>query len=163
MTDKYFSYSILNNYTEWSKFNKEDFILDYFDKNWSEILQLDQHNVNLSMDSYLDHMNAILDIHATYTKVSKYKLKFKLKPWITLALQKSISVKNSLLKKFITCNDSQTKQHLHTRYKEHRNLLSTLWKGVKQIIIITILILIGTILIILGKDFFLIGIHSMQG
>ena len=48
---------------DWSKFNKENFILDYFDKNWSEILQLDQHNVNLSMESYLDHMNAILDIH----------------------------------------------------------------------------------------------------
>ena len=48
---------------DWSKFNKENFILDYFDKNWSEILQLDQHNVNLSMGSYLDHMNAILDIY----------------------------------------------------------------------------------------------------
>ena len=30
---------------------KKDFILDYFDSSWSEILQLDQHNVNLSMDS----------------------------------------------------------------------------------------------------------------
>ena len=26
---------------DWSKFSKENFILDYFDKNWSEILQLD--------------------------------------------------------------------------------------------------------------------------
>ena len=49
-----------------SKFNKENFFLDYFDKNWSDILQLNQHNVNLSMDSYLDHMNCILDIHAPY-------------------------------------------------------------------------------------------------
>ena len=47
---------------DWSKFDKENFILDYFDKIWSEILHLDQHNVNLSMDSYLDHMNASLDI-----------------------------------------------------------------------------------------------------
>ena len=84
---------------DWSKFSKENFILDCFDKNWSEILQLDQQNVNLSMDSYLDHMNAILDIHAPYKKVNKYKLRFKIKPWITPALQKSISVKNSLLKK----------------------------------------------------------------
>ena len=63
-----------------SKFNKDNFILDYFDKNSSEILQLDQHNVNLSMDSYLDHINAILDIHAPFKKVNKYKLRFKLKP-----------------------------------------------------------------------------------
>ena len=86
---------------DWSKFNKENFILNYFDKNWSEILHLDQHNVNLSMDSHFDHMNVILDIRAPYKKVSTYKLRFKLKPWITPALQKSISVKHSLLKKLI--------------------------------------------------------------
>ena len=116
---------------DWSKFNKKNFILDYFDKNWSEILQLDQHNVNLSMDSYLDHMNAIFDIHAPYKKVNKYKLRFKIKPWITPALQKSITDRNHLLKKFINCNDSQTKEQLHTRYKEYRNLLSTLLKRSK--------------------------------
>ena len=116
---------------DWSKFNKENFILDYFDKNWFEILQLDQHNENLSMDSYLDHMNAILDIHVPYKKVNKYKLEFKIKPWITAALQKYISAKNSLLKKFINCNGSQTKEHLHNRYKEYRNLLSTLLKRSK--------------------------------
>ena len=116
---------------DWSKFNKENFILDYFDKNWSEILQFDQHNMNLSMDSYLDHMNAILDIHAPYKKVNKFISRFKIKPWITPALQKSITVKNHLLKKFINCNDSQTKEQLHTRHKEYRNLLSTLLKKSK--------------------------------
>ena len=114
-----------------SKLNKANFILDYFDKNWSEILQFDQHNVNLSMHSYLDHVNAILDIHAPYKKVNKYKLRFKIRPWKTLALQKSITVKNCLLKKFINCNDSQTKEQLHTRYKEYRNLLSILLKRSK--------------------------------
>ena len=97
----------------------------------AEILQHDQHNVNLSMDSYLDHMNAILDIHAPYKKVNKYKLRFKIKTLITPALQPSIAVKNHLLKKFISCNDSQTKEQLHTRYKEYRNLLSTLLKRSK--------------------------------
>ena len=81
----------------------------------AEILQHDQHNVNLSMDSYLDHMNAILDIHAPYKKVNKYKLRFKIKTLMTPALQPSIAVKNHLLKKFISCNDSQTKEQLHTR------------------------------------------------
>ena len=80
------------------------------------------------MDSYLDHMNSILDIHAPYKKVNKYKLMFKMEPWITLALQKPIAVKKILLTNFINCNDSQTKEHLHTRYKDYRNLLSTLLK-----------------------------------
>ena len=116
---------------DWPKFNKEKFILDYFNKNWSVILQLYQHNVNLSMDSYLDQMNAILDIHAPYKRVNKCKLRLRLEPSITPALQKPISVKNSHLKKLINCNDSQTKEHLHTRYKEYRNLLSTLLKRSK--------------------------------
>ena len=59
---------------DWSKPNKQNCILDYFDKIWSEIFQHDLHNVNLFMDSYLDlvnlfmdsyldHMNDILDMH----------------------------------------------------------------------------------------------------
>ena len=116
---------------DWSKFNNENFILDYFNETWSEILQLDQHNANLSMDSYLDHMNAILDIHAPYKTVNKNKLRFKIKLWVTPALQKSVTVKDHLLKKFINCNDSQTKEQLCTRYKEYRNLLSMLLKRSK--------------------------------
>ena len=34
-------------------------------------------------------------------KISKYKLKFKTKPWITATLQKSISIKNALFKRYI--------------------------------------------------------------
>ena len=43
-------------------------------------------------------MDSILDAHAPLKKVNKYNLKFKTKPWITPALQKSISIKNNLLK-----------------------------------------------------------------
>ena len=34
---------------DWSKFKKENFILDYFEKNWSDILQLDQQNMDGSL------------------------------------------------------------------------------------------------------------------
>ena len=37
-------------------------------------------------------------------------LKFKAKPWITLGLQKSISVKNKLLKHFISNKDPMLKE-----------------------------------------------------
>ena len=49
-------------------------ILDYFDKNWSEILQLQQQNGNLSIESYLNHMNSILDSNVPFKKFNKYKL-----------------------------------------------------------------------------------------
>ena len=83
---------------DWSKFKQENFILDYFDKDWADVLQIDQQNVNLSLDSFLNNINSILDVHAPLKKVNKYKLKFKTKPWITLALEKSISIKNNILK-----------------------------------------------------------------
>ena len=47
---------------------------------------------------FLNKMDSILDTHAPLKKVNKYKLKFKTKPWITPALQKSISFKNKLRK-----------------------------------------------------------------
>ena len=115
----------------WSKFKQENFIFDYFDKDWTDLLQIDQQNVNLSMESFLNNINSILGAHAPLKKVNKHKLKFKRKPWITPALQKSIFNKNNLLKKFITAKDAQVKQRYHKEYKDYRNMLSTILKQSK--------------------------------
>ena len=37
---------------DWSKFKQENFIRDYFDTDWADLLQIDQQNVNLSMDIF---------------------------------------------------------------------------------------------------------------
>ena len=73
-----------------------------------------------------------LDTYAPLKRVKKNKLKFKSKPWITLGLQKSISVKNKSLKNFINKKDPVLKEEFHTNYKKYRNLLSTLMKKSKQ-------------------------------
>ena len=86
------------------------------------------NNVNLSMDSFLNNMGSILNTHAPLNKI---KLKFKTKPWITPDLQKSISIKNKLLKKFITAKDPQVKERYHKEYEDYRNLLSTILKQIK--------------------------------
>lgn len=49
----------------WSKLNQDDFILDYFDKSWPELLRIDQQNVNLTMEFFLNKMNSIMDIHTS--------------------------------------------------------------------------------------------------
>ena len=74
----------------------------------------------------------LLDFYAPPIKINKCKLKFKLRPWITLGLQKSISVKSKLLTNFINEKDSILKEEFHTNYKKHKNLLSTLMKKSKQ-------------------------------
>ena len=76
-----------------SKFNQTDFVLDYFDKDWSDVLQLDQQDVYLSIESFLDSMNSILDEYAALKRISKYKLKFKSKPWIAPTIQKQFTKK----------------------------------------------------------------------
>ena len=44
-------------------------------------------------------------------------MKCKSKLWISLGLQKSISVKNKLLKNFINKKDPILKEEFHTNYK----------------------------------------------
>ena len=69
-----------------------------------------------------------MGVHAPLKKVNKHKLKFKTSPCITLALRKSISIKNNLEKKFITAKDSQVKEMYHNEYKDYKNMLSTILK-----------------------------------
>ena len=71
-------------------------------------------------------MNRILNKHAPSKRLSKYKLKFKTKPWIAMALQKSISIKKKLFSDYIN------KKELYIKYKICRNMLFTLMKKSKQ-------------------------------
>ena len=87
-----------SNYFErdWSNFNQENFILDYFSVNWKNVINLQRNDVNHSLQNFFDSVNDLLKIHVPYKKVKKYKFKFKEKPWISCGIQKSISVKNSI-------------------------------------------------------------------
>ena len=78
----------------------------------------------------------------------------KKKPWITSGIQKSIYIKNKLLKKFINKKDPQIKAVFHEQYTTYRNLPSTLMKQSKQIYYTKYfeLKIIGITLKILGKE-----------
>ena len=69
---------------------------------------------------------------APLKKISKQTLKFRNKPWITLGLQKSVSIKNHLLTKYIKLKDVTLKNEAQIKYKQYRNLLSTLMKESKK-------------------------------
>ena len=111
---------------DWSKFDTENLIPDYFSVDWEDLFKIDDLNVDNSTKTFLDKINMLLDTYAPLKRVKKYKLKFKSKPWITLELQKSISVKKKLLTNFINKKDSVLKEECQTNYKKYRNLLSTL-------------------------------------
>ena len=48
----------------WSKCNKEDFILHYFEKDWDSILNLSRNDIDLSLNIFLMNKHAFLDKHA---------------------------------------------------------------------------------------------------
>ena len=63
-------------------------------------------------------MSNILDKHAPFKKITKYKLKSRTKPWITTpALQESISIKNKIFKNYIKKKDTTQKCELDNNYK----------------------------------------------
>ena len=117
---------------DWSKFDQGNFILDYFSVDWEDLLKIDELNADNSIRMYLDKINMLSDTYAPLKRINKYKMKYKSKPWTTLDIQKSISVKNKLLKNFISKKDPVLKEEFHTNYKKYRKLLSTLMKKSKQ-------------------------------
>ena len=117
---------------DWSKFDRENFILDYFSVEWEDLLKIDDLKADNSTKIYLDKINMLLDTYAPLKRINKYKLKFESKPWINLGLQKSISSKYKLLTNFINKKDSVLKEEFHIKYRKYRNLLSTLTNKSKQ-------------------------------
>ena len=84
------------------------------------------------MNVFLKKFNLILDKYLLLKKLTKQKLKFKTKLWITPGLQKSVLVKNKLLAKFIKLKEPTLKNEAHTKYKLYRNMLAMLLKRSKD-------------------------------
>ena len=117
---------------DWSNFEWENFILDYVSIDWEDLLKIDELHVDNSTHMYLGKIIILLNTYALLKRTDKYKLRSKSKPWITLGLQRSISVKNKLLTEFINAKHPILKEETHIEYKSYRNLLSTLMKKSKQ-------------------------------
>ena len=76
-------------------FDQENFILEYFEIGWSNLLNLNEKKIDLTIINFLNAMNSLLDKYAPFKKISKCKLKFKTKLRITFGIQKSISIKTN--------------------------------------------------------------------
>ena len=62
---------------DWSKFDQENFILDYFDIDWSNLLNLNEKNVDLSTNNFLNAMNSLLNKYAPFKKSVNINLNLK--------------------------------------------------------------------------------------
>ena len=71
-------------------------------------------------------------MYASLKKISEHKSKFRDKPWITLGLRESISIKNHLPTKYIKLKDVTIKNEAQIKQKQYRNLLPALIKESKR-------------------------------
>lgn len=95
---------------DWLKFNQEQFIEDYNQINWNEILQTNTDDGNITFNNYLDKINSLIHTHVPLKKLNKQQQrKFHEKPWIRPGIQTSIKKKNKLFKKYIKCNNPNKK------------------------------------------------------
>ena len=44
---------------DWSKFDRENFILDYFSVEWQDLLKIDELNADKSTKKFLDKINVV--------------------------------------------------------------------------------------------------------
>ena len=55
----------------WSKFDRKNFILDYFSVEWEDLLEIDELNADNPTKIYLDKINTLLDTYAPLKKINK--------------------------------------------------------------------------------------------
>ena len=95
---------------DWSKFDQESFILDYFSVDWEDLLKIDELTADNSTKIYLDKINMLLDAYAPLKKINKYKLKIKSKTLDNFRL--AILLKNKLPRNFINKKDPILKRRI---------------------------------------------------
>ena len=64
-------------------FNKDNFITNYNEINWDEVIDLDKNDVHFSMENFLSKFNILLDGHMPLRKISQRQFKQRCKPWIS--------------------------------------------------------------------------------
>ena len=66
------SYPKSNNYEkDWSKFDQENFVLDYFSIEWDNFLLSSNANTEKLYKTFLEKFQSLLDIYAPLKKVLK--------------------------------------------------------------------------------------------
>ena len=58
---------------DWSKFDREHFILDYFSVECEDLLKIDEPNADNSTKMYFDKIIMLLDTYAPLKRINKYK------------------------------------------------------------------------------------------
>ena len=111
---------------DWSKFDQEDFVLDFLSIDWDTLFERFSLNPDQCFNVFNDKMKVLIDQHVPTVKLTKRQLKSKLKPWLTSGILRSISKRDYFYRKFLKASDASAKAQFFDSYKSYRNLIVTL-------------------------------------
>ena len=105
---------------DYSHYNEEDFNEEISAVDWNTVTNT--NDVDTAFNTFYDKLITIIDKHVPLKKMSKNKVKWLTKPWITKCLRTSIKNKNKLYKLYL-----KTKNHYYlSKFKSFRNKLKHL-------------------------------------
>ena len=94
-------------YMDWSQFQSEEFIRDFANSDWQEILGIEDENIDTSIDSFLSRVNNIVYRHVPMAALSK-KQRNK-KTWITSEILKAMQRRDSYMRKYLKCKSEESR------------------------------------------------------
>ena len=117
---------------KWSKFDKDSFTIDFLNKKWDSILNLDIANASDSLSSFFKVLSDLIDRYVPTVQLSKKQLKLRSKPWITSGILSSIRVRDRLLKSVIKTKTKTNRESFYAKYKVYRNRIVSLCQQSKK-------------------------------
>ena len=81
---------------DWSKCDRENFILHYFSVDWEDLLKIDELNGDNSTKTFLDKINMLLDTYVPLKDPVRRTLYYKRNVTLTT---KNIEILSTLMKK----------------------------------------------------------------
>ena len=141
---------------DYTFFNNDEFDYDLQQIEWHDILN-NNNSINKNFDTFFKTVEAVLNDHAPYKKLTRKEFKLRSKPWINTGIQNMMFKRDKLFHKYCTEKCIENKQILHEEYKIIRNKvrnsifeskkqyfqsyfseneknISNIWKGIKQVI-----------------------------
>ena len=114
------------------QFVKDDFISDISNVDFTLLTETERNNPNEAFNSFEIKINTIIEKHMPLKKLSQRELKQKIKPWITVAIQKSMKRRDKLYKKYIKAKNVEIKKDYFEKYKTLRNKIVDLCRNSKK-------------------------------
>ena len=140
ISDHFPQFAIIDNVTKehtnipitrrsYKNFNTDDFENELRQIEWVTLFE--NKTSEEAINFFFNKINMLLDEMAPYKRLNRKEIKTENSPWITRGILKSIANRDKVHKSYLKENDDLTKAELYRKFKQIRNMISTLIKQAK--------------------------------